>query len=390
MKMTTDMEIFVGSRINHNGHHGTVKYIGEVPPTQGIWLGVEWDDTSRGKHDGSSKDGTRYFTTISPTSGSFIRQKVISKGKEFMQEVQQKYGVVDDERGGIVEDEMFVVGKGKQTTVEVVGAHKVNLQQSHFDTLLEVSLRGTLLSSPGELGAIMRNLPNIVDLDISKCLLSSWDTVSLITQQLPKLEILNVSDNRLALPEEPEQYLNSFRCTTTLFLNRMNYSWSEILRCVRMMPQLQRLHICFNKVKSICESDAVFPCLKLLNLEGNAISDWSEILKLGSLPKLQELILNDTQLSGIAFSDVSFGGITKSFGVLSALSLHNNKISDWVSIDELNKLQNLTDLKFKRNPVLGQDAYTDRYLILAKVKRLKLLDRSVVESDERKGAELDT
>ncbi len=28
----------------------------------GTWLGVEWDDASRGKHDGS-KDGVRYFET---------------------------------------------------------------------------------------------------------------------------------------------------------------------------------------------------------------------------------------------------------------------------------------------------------------------------------------
>jgi hypothetical protein len=55
-------------------------------------------------------------------------------------------------------------------------------------------------------------------------------------------------------------------------------------------------------------------------------------------------------------------------------------IFQWASIDELNKLRNLSQLKFKRNPLLGQDAYTDRYLILAKVKGLKLLDRSTVST----------
>ena len=28
----------------------------------GIWIGVEWDDERRGKHDGSH-EGRRYFTT---------------------------------------------------------------------------------------------------------------------------------------------------------------------------------------------------------------------------------------------------------------------------------------------------------------------------------------
>jgi dynactin complex subunit len=51
----------VGTRINHSGHLGTIKYIGPVDNTRGLWLGVEWDNPDRGKHDGS-KDGKQYFT----------------------------------------------------------------------------------------------------------------------------------------------------------------------------------------------------------------------------------------------------------------------------------------------------------------------------------------
>jgi hypothetical protein len=38
----------------------------------GIWLGVEWDDASRGKHDGAHSDGVRYFTARGPTAASFV------------------------------------------------------------------------------------------------------------------------------------------------------------------------------------------------------------------------------------------------------------------------------------------------------------------------------
>lgn len=51
----------VGTRINFNNHIGTIKYAGPVNNTTGIWLGVEWDDPARGKHNGS-KDGKQYFT----------------------------------------------------------------------------------------------------------------------------------------------------------------------------------------------------------------------------------------------------------------------------------------------------------------------------------------
>lgn len=70
----------VGSRIWYNGTKGTVAYIGNVEPLQGqfcrlsgnypkneyiqvflgLWYGINWDDPSRGKHDGSY-EGIKYF-----------------------------------------------------------------------------------------------------------------------------------------------------------------------------------------------------------------------------------------------------------------------------------------------------------------------------------------
>ena len=51
----------IDARVLVNGHRGTIKYVGEVEGATGIWLGIDWDDRERGKHDGS-KDGKRYFT----------------------------------------------------------------------------------------------------------------------------------------------------------------------------------------------------------------------------------------------------------------------------------------------------------------------------------------
>lgn len=49
-----------GDRISVNGAYGTVLYVGSVQGTKGTWLGVDWDDVTRGKHDGS-KDRVKYF-----------------------------------------------------------------------------------------------------------------------------------------------------------------------------------------------------------------------------------------------------------------------------------------------------------------------------------------
>lgn len=50
----------VGQRLSYDGILCTVRYIGAVAGTSGSWLGVEWDDATRGKHDGHHKD-VRYF-----------------------------------------------------------------------------------------------------------------------------------------------------------------------------------------------------------------------------------------------------------------------------------------------------------------------------------------
>ena len=50
-----------GTRFSYSGYIGTVRFVGKVDGTNGAWLGVEWDDPRRGKHDGV-KDGKRYFT----------------------------------------------------------------------------------------------------------------------------------------------------------------------------------------------------------------------------------------------------------------------------------------------------------------------------------------
>lgn len=56
-------DFVVGQRVSlDHTHRGTIRFVGPVPPTQGIWLGVEWDDVGRGKHSGE-KDGVQYFQT---------------------------------------------------------------------------------------------------------------------------------------------------------------------------------------------------------------------------------------------------------------------------------------------------------------------------------------
>ena len=64
------------------------------------------------------------------TSGSFVRQSKVNAGVTFLEALQDRYGRIDDEDAGVIQEEMFVIGKNQQKTrVEIVGAKKVNSQQ---------------------------------------------------------------------------------------------------------------------------------------------------------------------------------------------------------------------------------------------------------------------
>jgi dynactin complex subunit len=58
--MDGEREIYVGKRLSFGSDLCTVRYIGEVQGTKGQWLGVEWDDATRGKHNGEA-GAVRYF-----------------------------------------------------------------------------------------------------------------------------------------------------------------------------------------------------------------------------------------------------------------------------------------------------------------------------------------
>lgn len=53
--------IKINTRIQIDDDYATIKYIGEIQGSAGQWLGVEWDNDTRGKHDGS-RNGIVYFS----------------------------------------------------------------------------------------------------------------------------------------------------------------------------------------------------------------------------------------------------------------------------------------------------------------------------------------
>lgn len=69
------MTDLVGKRVSIAGKRATVCYVGQIDDQEGLWVGLDWDDRSRGKHDGNY-GGKRYFSCRDGrASASFMRHE---------------------------------------------------------------------------------------------------------------------------------------------------------------------------------------------------------------------------------------------------------------------------------------------------------------------------
>lgn len=78
---------------------------------------------------------------------------------------------------------------------------------------------------------------------------------------------------------------NSFLNVENLTISRMDYDWRDIQLVTSIFPSLKTLSMPFNKIDFLDKpiSDTSLEKIVDLTLEGNSISSWNEILKLGHL-----------------------------------------------------------------------------------------------------------
>ncbi|XP_072188003.1 tubulin-specific chaperone E isoform X2 [Excalfactoria chinensis] len=377
----------LGRRVLCGTEYGTVRYVGSVPPTAGIWLGVEWDDPQRGKHDGTY-EGTQYFKCRHPRGGSFIRPNKANFGVDFLTAVKGRYGLNEKQNGQNGIENTCVFGK---KTVEFVGRDSIEKKQSQLNQLVHISVHECAVSHAGQKEEISGTCTNIRHIDLSKNLVSFWDTVIDIASQIPNLETLDISGNKMKFPSTSISVSNAFSKLTTLALNQTGITWTQVLLCAPGWPVLEELYLTSNNITVLERPDHVLQTLKLLDLSNNQLLDGSQLHLIGHLPRLEQLILTNNGISSVRFPDAEFGCKTKMFPSLKRLAINDNKISQWSEINELDKLPSLQVLECRNNPLMDteKNPETLRQLIIAKISQLEVLNKSEIFPDERRGAELD-
>ncbi|MED6278111.1 hypothetical protein CHARACLAT_020394 [Characodon lateralis] len=83
------------------------------------------------------------------------------------------------------------------------------------------------VNGPGAAGEIRKTTPNVQWLDLSGSLVSRWEDVAAITEQLENLEGLQLSVNRISLTSDPWAHRRAFGNLKVLALNRCDITWLQ-------------------------------------------------------------------------------------------------------------------------------------------------------------------
>ncbi|CAN8000222.1 unnamed protein product, partial [Ixodes hexagonus] len=261
---------------------------------------------------------------------------------------------------------------------------------SRGETIVEASLSHMPVDRAGDVGEVALLVPNLRYLDLSHALLASWEQVAQVTRPMRKLVSLNLSKNVLELPKNAAELRDAFKTLRQMVLRNVGYSWDQVLLCAEMWPWVEDLVVSLNGIDVLrTPPDTLFDQLRHLSLQENPISSWETVCQLGHLPKLEQLTLADCDLTSIAFPETAPGEKTPLFASLIALNLRNNRLEEWSSLVELDKLARLDDLIVNGNPVTVRERrHVTRSLLVAQLGNLSLLDRTEISKMERREAGL--
>lgn len=222
-------------RLSYDGELCTVRYEGPIPVWNVDAYGVEWDDSSRGKHDGVL-NGKHYFACVVENSGSFVKTtKKHDEPKSFSQALKEKY---------LDKFEYEEIRLSHAKAAQSVGMDKIHRRQANLEQLRLVSLSHCCVQS-FEYDSIAQKLINMESLDLSCNLFEDLKTLFEFLQNFPKLRFLDLSGNRFHFHSGPKLQVEELNLGSTLLS-------AEILEpVISCFPELKSLSLNSNRLSKI-------------------------------------------------------------------------------------------------------------------------------------------
>lgn len=107
----------------------------------------------------------------------------------------------------------------------------------------------------------------------------------------------------------------------------MTLSWEDVNKLSSVFPNIEELRVPYNNITNLTiPNHHNLKQLRILDLEGNSIKQWSEINKLSVISSLEQMMLEDTKLENIYFQS-NVVPISE-FPNLNKLNINNNFIKE--------------------------------------------------------------
>jgi len=300
---------FLNKRIELNGYCGTIKYLGclqhKKENDSELWLGIEWDEETRGKHNGIVENFNYFETKNNKNSGSLIKISKVNFGLELEEALNFKYNFENQKNdmyafmNNIVENERYIQANKKRIEIEFIGREKAIKKFSDYKAFPRIDLGYSYLSN---ISSVKENLdtmfPRLQELNLTGSLLSKWTDFALIVLSLRRLESLNFSENKLAFDDE--------------FFNIKNLISGKNTSLVDIKSEIQFDKSNENSVQEYKEAESF---IKIANVNISA--------EMKSNLNLKNLILNKNYLCLEKLMKISF-----LFPSLENLYLFDNQINE--------------------------------------------------------------
>ncbi|KAG7231895.1 hypothetical protein INR49_010116 [Caranx melampygus] len=296
-------------------------------------------------------------------------------GRSFVEVINEKYS-----------PENFPYRRGPGMGVVVVPAPQGSPMKDRLNLPSVLVLNSCGISRAGDQAEIAAFCAHVMELDLSHNKLQDWHEISKIVSNIPNLEFLNLSSNPLAGTTLEPRCAEAFSRVRRLVLNNTQVSWDTVLVLTREIPELEELFLCLNEYSTVSASSVAFPTLRLLHITDNGLQDWAEVRKFGPMfPGLDTLVMANNNLASIQDSKEI---LQRLFPNLRSINLHNSGLNRWEDIEKLNFFPKLEEVRLQGIPLL--QTYTNaerRSLMIAQLPAISLLNGSVVSDSEREDAE---
>ncbi|CAJ0585160.1 unnamed protein product, partial [Mesorhabditis spiculigera] len=365
----------VGDRIfvNFAGEpeqRGFLRYLGPVDGQKGTWCGIEWDDVTRGKHNGTV-NGRDYFRTREPKAGSFVKRELVSGGKNLFSQIEERYAVDEDN-----EENEFMGSR----MVEKVGMQKVHQKQRDIFRLKMIVLDGMRVAKPPPLSTPLFSCCS--ELNLHNNLLHRWKDVFDIVNYFPNLRELILRQNAMENVDRVDAFADYPDVKAPVFHLVLNYcgvSETTITAVLSKFPAVTDLYASGNCLTSFNPGGIT---KKFQARRPRAQSDhqlrfdrlgkrdyWARFLELDELPR---------------FGGCAFRTISKPENAV----FEGNPLNEWSAINALSSLKSLSTLFISSANFTAENGMDVREVLIAKLPTITMLNRGDVSVVERRSAEM--